>query len=143
MKALVIGRHTDAIPGVEIVELRPVTFPGTADECAAVIRALWKEVEGRGVKLLFQNLPGQVGVALARLMRDNPPLSAGVVISVPGERLAGVSQSESFAEHWDMTSAEKLVKFANPRANVTSEGNTITVTADPPMRFIFSHIEWM
>jgi len=143
MKALVIGRHAGAIPGVEIVELRPINFPSTADECAAIIRELWKEVEGKGIKLLFQNLPGQVGVALARLMRDNPPLSAGVVISVPGPRPAGAQFRYGFSEHWDMTTALQMLRESNPNCKAEAEGSTVIVTVDPPMKFVYSHIEWM
>ena len=147
MKAIVIGRHAGDIPGVEIVELRPVTFPLTADECEAVIRTLWKEANGKDAGLIFQNLPGQVGVALARMMRKNPPLfSVGVVISVPGKRLAGVNLEADFQED-DVENISELVKFGNPNAKVQIFRNNgtalLVVTVDPPMRFVFSHIEWL
>ena len=131
MKALVIGRHAGAIPGVEIVELRPINFPSTADECAAIIRELWKEVEGKGIKLLFQNLPGQVGVACAGIMRGNPPLSIGVVISAAGPRPAGVQFRYDFPEHWDMTTALQMVQQTNPNCKAETEGSTVTITVLP------------
>jgi len=143
MKALVVGRHTDAIPGVEIVELRAITFPAKTEDCVPILCALWKEVEEKGIKLLFQNLPGQVGVACANIMRGNPPLSIGVIVSVPGPRHAGVESSAEFDNGDAATKAADLIKFANPRSKVAVVGNTVNVTADPPMVFCFSHIEWM
>jgi len=141
MKALVIGRHTGEIPGIEIIETRAVTFPETAQECIPVLQALAAEAVERGVKLLLQNTPGQVAVACSILV-TNAHVSLGVIISKPGPRPAGVQFRYSFSEYWDMTTGLQMLRESNPNCKTETEGSTVIVTVDPPMKFVYSHIEW-
>ena len=137
MKALVVGRHSGDIPGVEIVETRSVTFPVTARECVPVIQGLLADARASGSVVLFQNTPGQVAVALAHLLADeasdgglqgspwqpSEPLGGwrvGVVISTPGPRPGAVR--EVFPLTGDVREAMAAIKFANPRAVVELAG---------------------
>ena len=146
MKAIVIGRHSAAVPGFEIVETRAVTFPATGRECVAVIEGLAADALEVGAALLFQNIPGQVAGALSRIFdaRQNPAAEGaaiGVIVSVPGPRPGKVEMTVSTT---DPSAVAEAVRFANPRASAVVDGRTVTVTVDgPPMPFQFDHIEWL
>ena len=146
MLAIVIGRHTGEIPGIDIVEQKNVQFPARSNEVLPIIRELVDEAQAVGAKLLLQNTPGQVAVAIALLKDERPvgPLVIGIVINTPGERLAGVEMNRDFTTLDNRLMAEEMVRFANPRVKVQLEDDySLTVTADPPMRFEYSHIEWL
>lgn len=147
MKAIVIGRHAGEIPGIEVIEQRNIQFPARSVDVLPVLQKLVDEAQAAGAKLLLQNTPGQVAVALS-WMSTNGLLGIGIVINTPGERLAGVKRKFVMDNSQSANEAEKAVKFANPRASVGFGDSTaltvdMTVTVDPPMRFEFSHIEWM
>lgn len=76
-------------------------------------------------------------------------LRVGVVISEPGERLAGVSKTFNVA-HPDADYnnalpyiAQDAVLFANQRAKTVVEGNDLIVTVDPVTPFVYKGIEWL
>lgn len=154
MKALVIGRHAGDLPGVEIVETRPVQFPATADKCVEALVPLMRECARNDWSLLFQAVPGQLAVALAWTREaivtggtGVPVVPTGIVISRPAPRPAGVqidipvSDGNMFSNQLEVITA---IRALNPNAKIDeSRPGWITVTVDPPMRFEFSHIEWL
>ena len=147
MKALVIGRHTDPIPGVEVMEYRAVTFPPTANECVPIVGALFNEAMALGYVLLLQNTPVQVAVAIARHGNSWGSFRLGGIVSQAGERLANETRTYS-VEGYGFYAMKAAIAFVNPRAKVECRENKeereqeVVVTCDPPMRFEFSHIEW-
>jgi len=146
MKALVVGRHNTNIKGVDVVEIRAVTFPRTAEECGDVILKLFEDADKLNAKLLFQNVPGQVAVALGQLFIADVivPGQGGIIISKVGERPADIVKVFRVSSEADATILEEAVKFANPRAKtkVVVEPFGVYVTCTPPMVFEFSHVEW-
>jgi hypothetical protein len=147
-KAIVIGRHAGDVPGFEVIERRNINFPATADECVVVLEELFQETFEKQAALLFQAIPGQLAAGLTRIAARNVPthISVGVIVSQPGERPAGVvyefdhsvfdyGMNGTNIEHY----MSAVVKHCNPNAKVS--GNKVTV--DPPMPFVFSHIEWL
>lgn len=143
-RALVIGRHAGAIPGIEVVESRPVTFPARAQDCCDVLGGLYREARERGLVLLFQAVPGQVAVALHRSM-GGCGCAVGVVVSKPGPRPAGVTHIINCACSDMLENSHEVAAFVqkvNPQAKVEVDGAIVSVTVDAPMRFEFSHIEW-
>ena len=154
MKALLIGRHEPALGDdsrIKVVEQINVTWPRSSN---LTEDKLWGEVFPRAHKLeacvLFQNVPGQLVVALMAVVKPENgghvavPLM-GIVISVPGERLEEITKEFGLnaADAWDSAVAVEAIKVANPRAKVKVVGATLTVTVTPPMKFEFSHIEWL
>lgn len=154
MRVILVGRHTSGeMPGVEVVEQRSVTFPATSEECTKVLLALFADANEANAGVLFQNMPGQVAVALCGLSMIRgfrtdeevgfPRRSVGVIISVPGPRPGRVSR-EFGVDYGDTRVIEDAVRFANPRAEVEHKDMGVTVTVDgPPSPFMFSHIEWL
>lgn len=117
MKAIVIGRHSGEIPGIEVIENRAVRFPETSAECAIVFESLRNEAKSRGAALLFQAVPGQLAVAINKVLvkearrhavacvynldlghlgyndegnDEDMDVMVGVIVSKAGERPAGV-----------------------------------------------------
>ena len=161
MKALLIGRHVaDVGDGIEVLERRAVVFPATARECEGVIANLINDAKQADAALLFQAMPGQAAVALARLnARQCIQVKVGVIISVPGPRPTIVREVYTIGRGVYMT-LERAVKLANPRAKVgfasydepdvddnvgySPDVQAVYVEVDgPPMPFQFSHIEWL
>lgn len=148
MKVLLIGRHTPDFgdENIEVIEQRAVTFPATAVESLSVLRDLMEEAREMKACLLLQNAPGQMAVALSKIRGDYQPndpwTPMGVVISVPGERLPE-STFRFQGSNASLDDTMAAIKFANPRARITVGGVMITITVTPPMRFKFSHIEWL
>ncbi|NJM42474.1 MAG: hypothetical protein HC853_17910 [Anaerolineae bacterium] len=76
---------------------------------------------------------------------DTHGLWMGFVINKPGPREAGAARTFRGPAQ---TLAE-VAHFANPNAKVsTSSGEagsdeSVAVIVDPPMKFVFSHIEWL
>lgn len=164
MKAILIGRHApDMGAGIEILDQRAVTWPATAAECGPVIEALMAEARSSGVRVLLQNTPGQVAIALAHWLAqratDDDAATIGVIVSRPGARPARVRKVFPVPAG-ALESFTAAVKLANPRATVgfasydepDVDGNVgyspgvevVSVEVDgPPMPFEFSHIEWL
>lgn len=168
MEALVIGRHTSEIPNVQVVETRNVTFPATATESAEVLTTLIQECRERGFALILQNAPTPVAAALPRIRQPMlvNQVRVGLVVSVPSAMPSEpqVKTFQVYAEGYDESSYATVknhkaiadaVKFANPRATVSTEidavleGHSVadvvivTVTVEQPRPFEFSHIEWL
>ncbi len=143
MKAIVIGRHElSGDEGLEVVEQRSVNFPATSQECEPIIRQLLEDAKAANASLIFQAMPAQVSVTVANIIDDDTEYSAGAIVSVPSERLAGVSQLFESDHPFVAEQIAEAVKLANPRAKAIVEGMSCRITSDPPMRFKFSHIEW-
>lgn len=158
-KIYVVGRHKSDFGGqahrYQIVGQEDVTWPLGAVECIEALEEVAERArEAEAKSLVLQNTPGQVAIALAVMAQDaggdgpELPMSIGVVISVPDERPAGVQKSVVCTDgHYFCNAAQvaEMIRFANPRARIAVDEATATVTAtvDPPMRFKFSHIEWL
>jgi len=94
--------------------------------------------------IVLQAVPGQVAATLAKMYKAGETnLSWGVVVSVPGDRPAGVVSTFAGETAQARDAIVRAVKAANPRAKIEINGEEVTVTVDPPMRFKFSHIEWL
>lgn len=148
MKAILIGRHSGSIEGVEVIEQRNIQFPATSQECAPIFEKLLADAFALNASLIFQGLPGQLVAAITRNIIANGPIThvpTGVIVSKPGERAPGKEytfDSELFnrvyANDAYYGEVERFAKHCNPNAKVTG----FTVTVDAPMKFEFSHIEW-
>lgn len=138
-KIYVVGRHKGEYPGLEVVGQESVNFPLTSDECLPVFRELHKKASALQAALVFQAMPAQMVAGIAHDLTALGPFTAyavGAVVSVPGERPAGKRiQIEE--------SAEALIKEVNPNARIVREDGGVFVVVDPPMPFVFSHIEWL
>jgi hypothetical protein len=148
MKALLIGRHAGEIPGIEIVEQRNVQFPPTAQKCRTALRELKDDALALGADaLVFQAMPGQLAIALAQCSYTGqwlPRIEIGIVISKPGSRPAAKTYDFSDRNPYVRASAKRLAEFCNPNAKLEDDGSyTLRATVDQPMRFEFSHIEWL
>ena len=151
-KVILVGRHaaTD-MDGIDVIEQRAVQFPATAAGCSTVLHQLIEEAREAGAGLLFQAVPGQLAVALAHYAAavargDHPCTKIGVIVSRPGARESGVERQFHTETSDAALTVENAVKFANPNARTTVTPGylpVVTVTVDPPMRFEFSHIEWL
>lgn len=155
MKAIIIGRHKlSGEEGLEVIAQENINFPAESQECVSVLEDLAaKAVEAKAQAVVFQAIPGQVAVCLHKVRFLG--LQVGAIINKPeeGSRPAGLvkkfydEDTDSLEEESDLTAA---VKFVNPRANIELKmrpdwryGRIVEVTVDPPMRFKFSHIEWL
>ncbi len=142
-KVFIIGRHSpDGLP-YEVVGQEPVQFPADSVGCLSVLEKLHRAALHAGADaILFQGLPAQVVPAIQAF---NPLIPIGAIVSKPGERPAGkriVSQWEDYPH--GMTEAKDLVRGVNPRAKITDLDNTtFEVVVDPPMKFEFSHVQWL
>jgi len=160
MKAIVVGRHSPDFGSedIEIILQENINFPATSRETIPVVEVLIAKAVETGAALLFQNSPAQLTVALHRAIvehqigwkdqaRSLPPI--GIVVSIPGERPAGVRKMYKFAtgncgDEDFVEEAKDLAKFVNPRVKIEEEQyQGIWFEVDPPMRFVFSHIEWL
>lgn len=152
-KILLIGRHVADLPEqYQVVEQRNITFPATAAQCVPIIRQLEAEALSLDARLLLQNTPGQVAMALCEIIRSEHGYAGfggniGVIISHPAEALPALQRTFNF---WGQCSdslqgeATMAILHANPRARVTHETNGLTIVeVEQPRPFAFSHIEWM
>lgn len=146
VKCILIGRHSLGGENLEVIRQENITFPVTSDKCHDILFPLFEEAKAHGAALVFQGMPGQVAVAVAGMVDNDTAFQAGVIVSVPDERPAGHVAEGTFETNLDASLAAELVKSANPRAKIEQVielgGPKVKVTADPPMRFEFSHIEW-
>jgi hypothetical protein len=137
VKAIIVGRHTGDLLGYEIIERRNITFPATSAECKPVFENLLSDAFAADAALIFQALPGQMVAAITSNIGRGGPIThvpVGQIVSIPGERGAATMTV-------DPTNAEALAAavFANPNAKIING----VITVDPPMKFKFSHIEWL
>lgn len=71
-------------------------------------------------------------------------MKLGVIISVPGERAAGIEvRSHQFADEFGAEEAARIVNAANGRVAAAQSGGVVSFTVDPVTPFVFSHIEWL
>lgn len=154
LRAVVVGRHAPDFGnlGVEVTSQEAVTFPAKSTDCESILVGLMQKAADADAALILQNAPAQVAAAFVRLFADREALptdAVGIIVSVPGDRPAGVTHKlgglwNDEYQHDFAEDAGALVLAVNPRAKVTyPEHGYIEVTVDPPMPFIFSHIEWL
>ena len=167
----VVGRHSGTFPAeFSVVATESVNFSIDLQECKSQLKDLMEKAGEKKSAIVFQTLPGVAVIALTHLVvsvgRANDESlvgwkkifagedgGVGMVVSKPGKRLAGVSKEFSFNAVEDGEVAKEAILMANPNAKVLETepvffgvGYTpekLTVTVDPPMRFEFSHIEWL
>lgn len=84
-RVLVVGRHAPDFGDmpVTVVDQRDVLFPATSVACAPIVESLVEAAAGLDADLIFQNVPGQLAVALARRTPAPHTPRIGVVIAVP------------------------------------------------------------
>lgn len=151
---ILVGRHQDIDIGMEIVRHEDIAFPASAKECKIIINRLMELAIATDVKcLVFQALPGQANKALFEfLMVDAhcPPyneINVGQVVSKPGPRPASITKSWAMTSRFLANLIETALLFANKNVEIirTDEeiSTFINATVTPPMKFEFSHIEWL
>lgn len=144
IKAILIGRHLPELgDDAELVLAEPsprnLTFAANTEACMPMLHSLFAEAERLGVAIVFQALPAQVAVALFRF-GARLPVKVGVIINTPGPRPA--SASHRF-EALPVQSLVAGLRFVNPNTRLIADADGVFVTVDPPMKFVFSHIEWL
>lgn len=132
MKAILIGRHSGEIPGVEVVEQRNIIWPATASEVKPMLAELFTAATDAGMALIFQNTPGQIAAALAHAFQQkayddalyNAELNSrpgdtipkvGIVITKPGPRSAAARKVYPVPTGHTVMFRE-AIRFANPNA---------------------------
>ena len=143
MRAIIVGRHTPTrLDEFEIIEQKNITFPATSQECERVLETLITDAQCKHAALLFQVLPSQAHAALHRCDWIVP---IGFIISVPGPRPADIVYDLwTECPHVAGEIVKTFVPTINPRAKVhLGSALHVIVEVDPPMRFEFSHIEWL
>ena len=126
---------------------------------------MFPEAQKLGAAVVFQAVPTQLAVAIARIHGDYlgmegqmvDPQSGytvgsginrfaypkcGFIVSVPGSRPAGAILEQAYYAE-EIAPVMEAIKFVNPRAKCTYEGTKLTLVVDPPTPFVFSHIEWL
>lgn len=162
MKAIIVGRHSGQISGVEVVGQENIQFPATAEECQPIIVGLIEKAQAADAVLLFQMTPGQVAVAIGGLVLEAKSYEedfadhfrgwmlpirmnqVGVVISKPAPRGQAITMTTP-GQHGQEAIEDfcEMLKLANPNAKISVDTNShVTLAVDPPMKFEFSHIEW-
>lgn len=145
VKVLVVGRHSGALPDVEVVAQENITWAANSEEVLAQLEDLILRAKEKGAEaILFQATPAQLTSALLwRKLAEGAgfvePMPMGAIVNKPGPRPAGTQRTFKTGEASTIVEA---VLFANPNAKVAQADGEITITVDPPMRFEFSHIEW-
>jgi predicted N-formylglutamate amidohydrolase len=141
LKVFIIGRHAaDVGEEFQVVGQKAVNFPAHSEECVGIINGLLEEAKKLEAALVFQALPAQATAAIAR-MRDRQEV--GVIVSVPGPRPMGVVQKWTMSFDVDARVAAAIVAAVNPNVATTVNDNEIEVKVDPPMKFQYSHMEWL
>lgn len=168
-KTLVVGRHGVDLGAeaekYEVVANEAVTFALKREEVKSQVRDLEAKATAADAQvILLQNVPGVLASALVSYATSDEdffrlsPVRWGIIISVPGERQAGVVTEHEFPVDPDAAMgfafaqsaamvAEAAVKAANGRAKTErieiGSKVTLRVTVDPVAAFLFSHIEWL
>lgn len=147
MKALLIGRHVGVIPDVDIAEQLNVTFPTTAGECVEVLGDFFARAELLGADaLIFQAVTAPLAGAMIQWSRTRSvPVRVGGIASQQAPMPTGAQSLTVWCDGGSacVEAITQAVTFANPRATVTVANEEITVTAEQPRDFRFSHIEWL
>lgn len=145
-RVILVGRHTSDLPAsIEVVRQDNVMWSLDFDECAAQWRALYTEACEQNVRILLQNVPSILAAVLVSERWGQYDLRTGVVIAVPGPRVAALEHSEGFDDAGDQAAAERLIKHANGRAKIEWVGSAkawLKVTVDPVTPFVFHSIRW-
>jgi hypothetical protein len=150
---VIVGRHIQGeIPGCKVVAQRNIEWETDPSECYQQLLELQVEIErefGLEAGIVFQNVPAILATQLVLLasvkghmQNDFRPNEMGVVISVPGPRVAGVTESFQFSSSEEAGNVAKAIQFANGRAKVLVEGSSVTVTVDPVSPFVMKGVEW-
>lgn len=140
--AIVIGRHTNNpdFP-LNVIASKSVTFAADKQECIKQVEDLLREAFDADAALIFQAVPGVLAAALTYIGVRNVPthVGVGVIISKPGPREAGkrLPLAALTPEIYE------AVMFANPNAKFEKFEGGEDLVVDPPMKFEFSHIEWL
>lgn len=138
-RVILVGRHVSDLPErIEVVSQENILWATNFYEAQRQFQELMLRADKAQAGILFQNVPGILAAVLLRTPCD---IQLGVIISIPGERQAGVSKSWQIAAE-DAAIVESAVTFANGRAKVEIDGATVTVTVDPVTPFVLSHVEW-
>jgi hypothetical protein len=152
ISVLLIGRHAPDFGAEPIVlaEQRNVTFPATAQACISVIRQLLGDAHALSAALVFQAMPSQVAVALVRMASQSEMpdgwshnVAVGVLINRPAARPAGVTHQISLPTHAIAQTVVETLRKVNPNAVIELDDAQVSIVVDPPMKFEFSHIEWV
>lgn len=146
MKAIVIGRHElTGEEGLEVIEQENVMFPVWVGECETIIRNLLERAKEAGAALVFQSPPFQASNALHNIIDDDVEYRAGGIVSMPGEHSLASCEIFHLNKIEDAGVLIDAVKFVNPNAivEVGSSGLSVTVEVAVPMKFVFSHIDWI
>lgn len=148
IRALVIGTAGGEIPGIKIVEAREVQFPTSVDKCGNILVELGAEAKGRGLALLFREVPIQLTAALTAVVsqeRESLPGRFGFVITSPGPQPDPVtvevncSDGNEFSCGW---AVYDLCLATNPQARVEGDGTSVAVTYRPPTPLEIDGIAW-
>lgn len=156
VRVIMVGRHAPDLGGdsekFEIVRSENVTFSLNRQECRAQINHLLKEAHDLNARLLLQNVPSVLAAALCDFASEFHHVGIGVIVSVPGPRQAGLTETFQAGNDYmaGLPASEigaeliRAVAFANARAKCERYGDCgIRVTVDPVTPFVYSHIEWL
>jgi hypothetical protein len=161
MNVVLVGRHILDFgdEAITVSSQRNVTFPSTAQACIGVLDELMDEAQRLQARLLLQAVPAQVAAALLLIrlssnqVKDQGDLDGagkwvGFVVNKLGPRESGSAHTFSAPAH-TAQALKAVALFANPNVKISipfdeADGEeTVTLTVDPPMKFVFSHIEWV
>jgi hypothetical protein len=140
-KAILVGRHNAVDLPFEIAEQRNIEWSIDRAMCVQQFKQLCEDALVKGWVIVLQNIPGILAAAMSDVYTSVP---IGVMISVPGPRVAGVTKTFVTEFIPDALVVIDAVKFANGRAVVEHDDVTaVRVTVDPVAPYVFSHIEWL
>ena len=130
---------------IEIVGQSAPVFPeSVGDEMFVVMSDIAAEAhKAEANAIVFSALAGQVAAWLTQGSKIFAPFDIGVVISAPGERPARITHHFEFTTVADAEVAASAVSHINPNAKIKVRGRQLDAIVDPPMKFNFSHIEWL
>ena len=160
---ILVGRHASDLPAyVQVMKQENIQWSLNADECRQQLTALLDQAKKLQFGVLFQNIPGILMATMTRYLNGRQgqgyDIHVGIIISVPGPRLASVSKlwtmpASVYADGSGLGADEmraivqQVVAHANGRAKFetsgTGEPDGFTVTVDPVSEFKFDHIEWL
>lgn len=143
INVILVGRHTGDLPeNINIVEQKAITWSVNPLILGDQWRDLVNEAQAKNCRILLQNVPGVLATIFLSQEFDCP-VPIGVVISVAGERLAGVEEVWSYDFTRERDYAIQLAKTMNPRAKIEIIDHwSFKTTIDPVNPFVFNRIEW-
>lgn len=142
-KAILVGRH-DAQDNMGYDEIVPknILFSLIAEDIDQQVCDLIDEAIEQDADIILQNVPTVLAGALLRYPDfASCPVRIFGIVSKPGPRASGVSESFVFDDPADAEKAARAVKHANGRAKVEVSGHIVTVTVDPVPQFEFVRLE--